>query len=187
MPSIKPSELTAEQRSLDDHVRQLMAGLPAPFTSTDSDGALIGPFPVLLRFPWLTRPLLEWFTAGTGASVLPARVREVAILTTGSRYAAAYELYSHSRVALAVGLPEDIIEGLVAGQRPAGMTDEETVAHDVASRLHSGAPLPGALYRAGIRTFGDSGTAELVFLVAQYAAISTILNAYDVPLPPDGD
>ncbi|WP_405818152.1 hypothetical protein OG705_02910 [Streptomyces sp. NBC_00838] len=187
MPSIKPSELTAEQRSLDDHVRQLMAGLPAPFTSTDPDGALIGPFPVMLRFPGLARPLLEWFTAGTGASVLPARVREVAILTTGSRYAAAYELYSHSRVALAVGLPEDIIEGLVAGQRPAGMTAEETVAHDVAARLYSGGPLPGALYRAGVRTFGDSGTAELVFLVAQYAAISAILNAYDVPLPPDGD
>ncbi|SEH03690.1 hypothetical protein SAMN05444920_1428 [Nonomuraea solani] len=69
-----------------------------PFT-----GALIGPFPVMLRFPGLSRPLLEWFTTVTNASVLPARVREVAILTTGSRYGAAYELYSHSRIAVETG------------------------------------------------------------------------------------
>jgi alkylhydroperoxidase family enzyme len=187
LPAIKPSELTDEQRPLDDHVRRLMDGRPTPFTSTDESGALIGPFPVMLRFPTLAGPLLEWFTTGASNSVLPARVREVAILTTGSRYAAAYELYSHTRVALAVGLSDTVVEGLVGGHRPSGMTPEETVAHDVAARLYAGAPLPGALYRAAVRAFGDSGTAELVFLIAQYASISAILNAYDVPLPSDAE
>jgi 4-carboxymuconolactone decarboxylase len=187
MPPIAPGELTDEQRSLDDHVRRLMAGLPAPFTSTNEDGALIGPFPAMLRFPALARPLLEWFTAVTSGSVLTARVREVAILTTGSRYGAAYELYSHSRVAAAIGLTDDVVAGLVAGQRPPGLAPEEAVAHDVAARLYAGGPLPGALYRAAVEAFGELGTAELVFLVAQYAGISLVLNAYDVPLPPDAD
>ncbi|SFO39350.1 Alkylhydroperoxidase family enzyme, contains CxxC motif [Actinomadura madurae] len=185
MPPVEPSVLTGEQRQLDEHVRKMMSGLHMPFTSTDENGALIGPFPVMLRFPGLARPLLEWFTSVTSGGVLPARVREVAILTTGSRYGAAYELYSHSRVAAAVGLPSGVIAGLAAGRRPSELTSEEAVAHDVAARLHSGAPLPEALYRAAVDCFGETGTAELVFLIAQYASVAMVLNAYDVPVPAD--
>lgn len=187
MPAIEPSALSDEQRVLDEHVRRMMDGLRTPFTSTDENGALIGPFPVMLRFPALARPLLEWFTTVTSGSVLATRVREVAILTIGSRYGAAYELYSHSRVALAVGLSESVVAGLVAGQRPSGLTSEELVAHDVAACLYAGAPLPGALYRCAVESFGEQGTAELVFLIAQYSSISVILNAFDVPLPTDAE
>ncbi|WP_146607516.1 carboxymuconolactone decarboxylase family protein [Spongiactinospora gelatinilytica] len=187
MPPISPNELSDEQRPFDEHVRQVMGGLRTPFTSTDESGALIGPFPVMLRFPGLARPLLEWFTTVTSGSVLSPRVREVAILTTGSRYGAAYELYSHSRIAAKIGLPDGVVAGLTAGQRPAGLTPEESVAHDVAAHLYTGAPLPGALYRSAVACFGECGTAELVFLIAQYAAISMVLNAYDVPLPPDAE
>lgn len=187
MPPIKPNDLSDEQRRLDEHARRIMNGQRVPFTSTDENGALVGPFPVMLRFPGLARPLLEWFTTVTSGSVLPARVREVAILTTGARYGAAYELYSHSRVATAVGLSDSIVAGLVAGQRPSELTPEETVAHDVAAGLYAGAPLPGALYRAAVGCFGEAGTAELVFLIAQYASISLVLNAYDVPLPADAE
>ncbi|GAA5063736.1 carboxymuconolactone decarboxylase family protein [Thermocatellispora tengchongensis] len=187
MPPIPPAELSEEQRPLDDHVRKIMSGLRTPFTSMDDSGALIGPFPVMLRFPDLARPLLDWFTSVTSGSVLPARVREVAILTIGSRYGAAYELYSHGRIALEIGLSSGVVAGLVAGQRPAELTPEETVAHDVAARLYAGAPLPGALYLAAIDAFGELGMAELVFLIAQYSSISMVLNAFDVPLPPDAE
>ena len=185
---IKPmrqSELTAEQRRLDERVRRMTGGLKMPFTWQDEEGALIGPFPVMLRFPTLASPLLDWYMTAAGDSVLPARVREVAILTTGSRYDAAYELYSHSRVALATGLPHDVVMTLAAGHRPAELTPEESVAHDLAAHLYVGAPLPGESYRAAVNSFGETGTAELVFLIAQYASICMVLNAYDVPLPAD--
>jgi alkylhydroperoxidase family enzyme len=187
MPPIKPGDLSDEQRSLDQHVRGMLAGLHPPFTTMDDSGALIGPFPAMLRFPELAKPLLEWFTSVTGGSVLPTRAREVAILTIGARYGAAYELYSHSRIALAVGLPGNVVATLVAGRCPTDLTPEETVAHDVAARLHTGGPIPGALYRAAVDSFGELGTAELVFLVAQYASISMVLNAYDVPTPIDAE
>jgi 4-carboxymuconolactone decarboxylase len=43
----------------------------------------------MLRFPELAEPLLNWFTSVSAGGLLPARLREVAILTTGSRYRAA--------------------------------------------------------------------------------------------------
>lgn len=181
---IAPGALSHEQRELDEAARRIM-GDQVPFTAQDENGALVGPFPVLLRFPHLARPLLEWFT--TNDNVLGPRVREVAILTTGSRYGAVYELYSHSRVASAIGVPQNVVAALVAGQRPSGLLLEEEVAHDVAAALYAGSPMPGALYRAAIDCFGDEGTAELVFLIAQYASICLVLNAYDVPLPADAE
>lgn len=187
MPPIKPADLSDEQRPLDEQARRILAARRVPFTSVDDSGALIGPFPAMLRFPGLARPLLDWFLTVSDVSVLPVRVREVAILTTGSRYGAAYEVYSHSRVAVAVGLPSGVVAALAAGQRPSGLAREEEVAHDVAACLHAGAPMPGALYRAAVDSFGEDGTAELVFLIAQYAGISLVLNAYDVPLPVDAE
>ncbi|RBQ20670.1 hypothetical protein DP939_06185 [Spongiactinospora rosea] len=47
--------------------------------------------------------------------------------------------------------------------------------------------LPGALHRSAVACFGERGTAELVFLIARYAAISMVLNTYDAPLPPDAE
>jgi alkylhydroperoxidase family enzyme len=184
---IKPSDLTGEQHELDHHARKIMGGMKVPFTATDGDGALIGPFPVMLRFPGQARPLLEWFTSVSNESRLAPRVREVAVLTVGARFGAAYELYAHSRIALSLGLPEAVVAALAAGQRPPELTPEELVAHDVAACLYAGAALPGVLYRRALASFGDEGTAELVFLTAQYACISMVLNAYDIPLPPDAE
>ncbi|MEV0210675.1 carboxymuconolactone decarboxylase family protein [Streptomyces sp. NPDC050788] len=184
---IRPTDLTHEQRALDDQARNIMDGMKAPFTSTDEDDALIGPFPVMLRFADHARPLLEWFTSVSNESQLAPRVREVAILTIGARFGAGYELYSHSRIALSIGMSDGVVAALAAGQRPPELTPEELVAHDVAACLYAGAPLPGVLYRRALASFGDEGTAELVFLTAQYACISMVLNAYDVPLPPDAE
>ncbi len=167
---------------MDGLVRGLLTG-PLPFRATAGNGALIGPFPMLLRFPEFSRPFLEWYLAVASRSVLPSRVREVAILTTGSRYRAAYEVYSHSRMAVAAELSDGVVAALAAGERPAELTPEEQVAHDLASCLYRGGAVPGVLYRAAIAAFGETGMAELVFLIAQYASISAILNAYDVPLP----
>ena len=37
----------------------MLAGLHPPFTTMDDSGALIGPFPVMLRFPELAKMILE--------------------------------------------------------------------------------------------------------------------------------
>ncbi len=184
MPPINPADLSDVQRELDETARRILTGQQIPFTAQDENGALIGPFPAMLHHPHQAKPLLDWFTASP--STLPPRVREIAILTTGARYAAAYELYSHSRIAAAIGIPATVVAALVAGQRPA-LSPEEEVAHDVAAALYAGSPVPGALYRAAVGCFGEAGTAELVFLVAQYASICMVLNAYDVPLPADAE
>jgi 4-carboxymuconolactone decarboxylase len=110
-------------------------------------------------------------------------VREVAILVTGARFHAGYELYAHVLVAEARGLADEKIATIVAGQRPADLTREEAVAYDVAAALVGGSALPELVYRQAVLTFGADGATELINLVGLYCLVSVTLNGFDVPVP----
>jgi 4-carboxymuconolactone decarboxylase len=112
-------------------------------------------------------------------------VREVAILVTGARFRSAYEIYAHVLVAEARGLPDDKIATIVAGQRPSDLSRAEAVAYDVAAALVSGGLLPELTYRQAVALFGENGTAELIYLIRLYCAVSVTLNGFDVPVPDD--
>lgn len=114
---------------------------------------------------------------------LPPCAREVAVLVTGAKFHAAYEIYAHVIVAERVGLSDDKLGTIVAGQRPNNLTREEAIAYDVTSALLSHGTLPEPNYRQSIATFGRDGTAELIFLVGRYCLVSVTLNGFDVPVP----
>ena len=80
-------------------------------------------------------------------------------------------------------LPDDKIATIVAGQRPMDLSREEAVTYDLASALVSGSVLPELVYRQAVETFGEDGTAELIYLVGLYCLVSVTLNGFDVPVP----
>ena len=67
--------------------------------SQRADGALIGPFPPMLRFPQFGGPVWAFTKALIEHAALPKPVREVAILATGAHFGSRYEPYAHERVA----------------------------------------------------------------------------------------
>jgi 4-carboxymuconolactone decarboxylase len=125
----------------------------------------------------------ELVKALSTSPVLPRAIREVAILVTGAKFRAAYEIYAHVLVAELRGLPDEKIATIVAGQRPSDLTREEAIAYDVASALVSGGVLPELTYKQAVATFGEEGTAEFINLVGLYCMVSVTLNGFDVPIP----
>lgn len=183
LPLLSPADLSGQQRDLYDDMRTGIESHFKGFQAIDGDGALIGPWNPWLHFAKFGGPVWELVKALSGSPTLPRPVREVAILVTGAHFHSAYELYAHVLIAEARGLPEDKIATIVAGQRPADLTREEAVAYDVASALVSGGVLPDLVYRQAVATFGEYGTAELIFLVGLYCLVSVTLNGFDVPVP----
>ena len=182
-PPFPPSEMPADVRTLhDDMVPQIDAHLKG-FVSKRDDGALVGPFAAMLRYPQFGGPAWAYTNALIEHSKLPKPAHEVAILVTGAALDSRYELYSHERVAGQAGLSEAKIATLAAGQRPADLTEEEQAAYDVAAALTAGKQLPEATYQRALEAFGEEQTAELVYLVGGYCLISVILNAFDVSVP----
>ncbi len=180
---LNQNELTPEQEALNqamlDGVEKHLHG----FKSQDAAGALIGPFPAMLHFPQFGKAAWSVFTALSEHTTLPKNAHEVAILVAGARFHSRYELYSHERVAAQAGLSAAKIATISAGQRPADLLEEESIAYDVAAVLSSGGQLGDTTYAEATRVFGAHGTAELFYLVGCYCMISVLLNGYDVPVP----
>jgi 4-carboxymuconolactone decarboxylase len=180
---IAPRDLTAEQLPLYEDMKAGINAKYSLFTTMREDGAIMGPWNAWLHEPDVGAAIWNSTKAMTRFSVIPDRVRQIAILVVGTRFDAAYELYAHGAVARKNGLSDQFISTLVSGSRPEGMTDEEGVAYDVAHALSAGHRLPDDTYRRAIALFGQRGTNELIYLVGHYCFVSVTLNGFDIPVP----
>ena len=178
-----PAEMPADLRPLHDEMDGYIAEHLKGFVSHRADGALVGPFAPMLRFPAFGRAAWTYTKALIDNAKLPKPAHEVAILATGAVFNSRYELYAHERVADGVGLSAEKIATIAAGQRPTDLTEEEQAAYDVAVTLAGGRQLPQSTYERAVRAFGEERTAELIYLVGGYCLVSLLLNAYDMSVP----
>jgi 4-carboxymuconolactone decarboxylase len=185
LPLIEPRKLSPNQRPLYEDMKEGIETNFKGFTAIKDDGTLIGPWNPWLRYAKFGKPVWELVKALSSAPSLPRPVREVAILVTGAKFRSGYEIYAHVLVAELRGLSDEKIATIVAGQRPAGLGEDEAIAYDVASSLVAGGVLPELCYKRAVTAFGDAGAAELIYLVGLYCMVSVTLNGFDVPVPED--
>jgi 4-carboxymuconolactone decarboxylase len=131
LPLLGLDDLNAEQKSLWDYIVEGPRGasLPKPLKY------LPGPFN-----PWLQIPSFGQCGAEMGerlrtASVLPGKLRELAILATGVHWKAEFEFWAHARIARAEGLPEPIIDALKNSTLPPYEDDSQRLVHLAAQEL----------------------------------------------------
>lgn len=102
---LDPKDLADEQKPLYDDMRAGIKDHFKGFVNMRDDGALLGPWNPWLREPRFGKPVWELVKAIASNPLLPAPVREVAILVTGSHFRSGYELYAHVLVAEQRGCP----------------------------------------------------------------------------------
>ena len=180
---IPPRDLAADQRPIYDDMKSVIAASFAGIQAIRDDGALTGPWAPWLQWPQFGGPIWELAKALTLSPTLPREVREVAILVTGAKFHAAYEIHAHVLAAEQQGLPDDKIATIVAGQRPADLTADEGAVYDLTAALLAGGGLPELVYRRVVTRFGETATAELIYLVGLYCLVSVTLNGFDVTVP----
>lgn len=180
---LPPDQLSSDRRVLHDEIARGMSAHLSSFTSAQSDGALVGPFPPMLHFPEYGKAAWANVRALTENSTLPKAAREVVILAVGTVFGSRYELYAHEIVARAAGLSPPQIATILAGQRPPDLDATESLCYDVATLLARGKVLPEATYQFALQTLGQQPLAELVYMVATYCQLAVLLNAWDIPAP----
>ena len=114
---------------------------------------------------------------------LPKSLLQICVLVTGSHMQARYQIFGHEQLLADAGVPLQKIAPLAAGQRPADLTADESVAFDVGYALNQCGPIAESTYRAGEALFGREGMAEIIYLVGILHRIAIILNGYDVSVP----
>ncbi len=182
---LPPDLLRQNQRRLYDKIAAQMVpwAEQSGFRAATADGRLLGPFNVMLYSPLIGEASLAITESEQKNTALTPRIREIVILTVGSVWQAAYELYAHTAVAAKTGLDEETIHTLVAGHVPEGLSEEETVAHEFTHMLVSEHKVDAKMYGRAVAAFGEKGLADLVFLAGNYMTVSALLNTFDVPVP----
>ena len=181
LPLLPPDRLTPEQRKLyDRNLRQIAKGFTA-FKTQRAVVALLGPWGVFLHEPAVGEAHYDVIDAVTAMKRLSEPAKQVAIIVTGARFGAAYELYAHVSTAAEQGMAPARLATLAAGLRPDDLAPDEAIAFEVATALAGGGVLPGATYQAALDVLGQGALNELVLWISTYASVSIVLNAYDVP------
>jgi 4-carboxymuconolactone decarboxylase len=148
-------------------------------------GEVRGPYIPLMYSPDLAdrmRHLGDFIRFG---GALPAKLKEIVILLNARRWSVAYMFAIHRDMSRATGLDPAIPDAIAKGERPAGLTREESVAYDVAQELLLTCRVSDASFTAARDVFGEQGVIELVAFVGYYTALAMILNTAELP-PPEG-
>jgi 4-carboxymuconolactone decarboxylase len=184
---LPPDTLNGEVRFVHDEIVNLIGRSQSQVKMTNTSGALLGPFPPMLRYPQFGIPALSFLRTLDMYATLDKRVREVAILTVGAAFGARFELYAHEIMAETIGISPGIIASLAAGNPTCGLTEQEAIAHTIAVVLVAGHVVPDSTYKHAVQLLGQDAVAELFFLIGGYSFIATILNGFDVPAPPSNN
>ena len=188
LPLLEPQALNPDQKELYCTIAEKM--LPwakeSGFKAETESGELLGPFNAMVYSPELGSAQLKYLEAEKAATVLEARTREVVILTVGAVFQSEYELYAHRAVAAKAGLAAADIEALATGQEPGAGTklnEDEVTAHRFVWAVAKHHRVSPEVYAAALKAFGHKGLVDMLHLAGIYMALSTMLNAFEVPVP----
>ena len=168
---LAPAAMTPEQKAIADAI-------------VASRGSMNGPFNAWLRNPELADRLQKVGEQIRFHSSLPPALNEFAILITARHWTAQFEWYAHYPLAMKAGLESAVAADLAIGERPVGMSGDETAIYDFSMTLHALGTVDDATYKGVLDRFGEKGVIDLIAVNGYYDLVSMTLNVARVSVPP---
>ena len=159
---------------------------------TLSNGALPGPFN-----GWMyTDPEMARALDGIGMAVrsnttnVPKTMKEVAICVIGAHFRSNVEFWAHSRIALAAGVRQEVLDSIYNSEKPSfsdnGEEPFQRAAYDMAMEYLDGYRVSDETYQTVLDLLGsEKAMIELVLVMGHYIGLATQLNILRVPNPGD--
>jgi 4-carboxymuconolactone decarboxylase len=156
----------AEQQAIDEF-RRLRGTEP------------FGPFIALLRSPELLTRASALGEYLRYRSALPPRLSEFVILITAAHWQQRYEWDLHAPVALAAGVAQSTLDALSAGERPAGLAEDEASLYEFCRVVHDRTRPTEAVRARAVRAVGEQGVTDAIGICGYYALLAMVLNVED--------
>ncbi len=150
-------------------------------------GNVRGPFSILLHSPKLAERVLSLVKFYRDESVVEGRLRSLAILTAVREREAAYVWAAQVGAARRAGVREAAIDLIRAKGDPAGLPQEEREIVAYTRQLIRTNRADQAAFDALQKRYGTKWLVELTAAANYFALLSGMVNAFEVPAPPDGD
>jgi 4-carboxymuconolactone decarboxylase len=143
-----------------------------------------GPFNILLRSPDMANAAQLLGLEVRYKSSVPRKLSELAMLVTVRHWIVHFEVYAHSRSALAAGVSQATIDAIKAGARPTSMPPDEDAVYTFCNELLTTKRVSDKTYQTAKTLLGgERGVVDLIGVVAYYQMASMLLNVDQYPLP----
>jgi 4-carboxymuconolactone decarboxylase len=153
------------------------------FQLVDRDGALEGPFNAMLLQPAVGAALQALGAAVRYQGTLPDRTRELAILVVAAAWESGFEQHAHEAAGRLLGLGEEDLTAIRAGQEPDLADPAERAAVRAAWVLARSGDLDDSQYSEVVAQLGPAALFELTTLVGYYATLALQLRVFRVTTP----
>jgi 4-carboxymuconolactone decarboxylase len=150
-------------------------------------GGVRGPFSIMLHSPKLAERVLPLVTFFREDSVVEPRLRSLAILAAVREREAAYVWAAQVGAARRAGVPDTTIDLLRAKGDPAALPADERDIILYTRQLMRTNRVEQALVDVLKDRHGVPWLVELTGAANYFSFLSGMVNAFDVPAPPDGD
>jgi 4-carboxymuconolactone decarboxylase len=167
-PQLKLDDLSGDQRALAERMLK------------ETRSGLRGPWNIMLRSPGMSEGLMSLYNYFRWKTALPHPLMELAILTTAREWSAQFEWFSHYPIAIAAGVPPELLASLRMGKRPENMKPEEAVTHDFTIELCRKHTVSDATFQKAKTLLGEKNVVDLTSVVGTYIAIGALLNVGEV-------
>jgi 4-carboxymuconolactone decarboxylase len=185
LPYLRRDDLDPDGQRLWDSIVDSRGAELTKAELINTHGALNGPFNALMHAQGVGRRVGTLGRVLRFETSIERRLSEVAIITVGARWQAEFEWWAHARMAREHGVPGPVIDAIARGEDPPFTADDERTVYVVARQLAVTGRVAQHAYAAARELLGDTGLVELVSLCGYYTLICYLLNAFEVPLPPD--
>ena len=150
-------------------------------------GRISGPSSVVLHSPGLAGPwnLISEFLHGE--SIVEAEAYELAVCTTAREFDAPFIWAAHAPAARRAGVSDAAIEAVASHRETTGLAPEEATIVRFTRQLLSNRRVDDATFGPLLDAHGPRWMVELTAWIGRYAALSGIVNAFEVTPAPEAD
>jgi 4-carboxymuconolactone decarboxylase len=155
---------------------------------TGPRGDISGPLSVMLVSPGLgdvTQRAMAFarFSGRDGYSSVTPKYSELGILMVARLWTSEYVWNAHSRYAVSVGLPTEVVEAIRVGKRPAAMEKDVETVYNFANEFLTTRKVSDATFQAAKAVLGgDRGIVDLTGTMGLYQISSMLVVLDQTPL-----
>lgn len=180
---LHPSELDDRQRALYDAILSgPRSSRPGASSLVDDQGCLEGPFNAFLLQPALGHALQSVGATLRYATDLDDRLREIVILVVAAHRASEFEQHVHEPIARGLGVGDEQLAAIRAGEQ-ALLTGDEALVATATREMLDGGDVRDETFEALRARFGDAAIFELTAVVGYYATLALQLRVFRVTTP----
>ena len=178
MPRIPPIAAKSDMAPEGQHVFDQVMGV---------FGRVRGPFSMLLHSPKLAERLLPMVPFAREVCIVEPQLRQIAVLAAVRERDANYVWAAQVDASRRAGLREAVIDLLRAKGDPATLSPDERDIVTYVRQLMRTNRVDQAVFDALRERHGVQWLVELTAVANFYVALCGVVNAFEVPAPPDGD